>query len=180
MLEGAAGVVAWAGASLVVLGDGRRGLAAGIALAAAGLGAVAWLTAGPLAAAGIVAGGLVAAVGRWRSGAPGWQMMPAGSTPRIILCVAVAFLCLWIALVVTTGPGSGLRFSASVCMVLAAARILWSERRPVGLSGAAVLALAVGVASASGSSLPDPWPFLAAGLVAAVMAWLPGRWQRDG
>ena len=179
MLEGAAGIVAWAGASLVVLGDGRRGLAVGMALAAGGLGGVAWLTAGWPAAAAIFAGGLLAAAGRLRDGAPGWQIMPAGSTPRIILSVAAALLCLWLALVVTTGPGAALRFAALVCMVLAPARILWSDDQPVGLTAAGVLAIAVGVASASGSSAPDLRVFLVAGAVAAAIAWLPVRWRRD-
>jgi hypothetical protein len=179
VLEGAAGFVAWAGASLVVLADGRRGMALGIGVAAAGLGAVAW-QAGGVAAAAILVGGLLAAAGLLRAGGSGWEIMPAGSTPRIVLCIAAALVSLWFALVITTGPGGALRFSAIVCMILAAARILWSDDRAIGLTAAVLLALAVGVASASGSSSPDPWPFLAAGAVAAAIGWLPGRWLHAG
>jgi len=46
----AAAFAAWAGAAVIVLADGRRGLAAGIALIGAGFGALAWLAGalGPL------------------------------------------------------------------------------------------------------------------------------------
>lgn len=180
MLGGAAGFVAWAGVSLVVLGDGRRGLALGIALAATGLGVVAWQTAGPLQATAIFAGGLFAAAGSLRAGAPGWRVLPAGSTPRMVLCIAVALLSLWVALVITTGPGGALRFAAFVCLVLSLARVLWSDDAPVQVTAAGVLALAIGVASASGPSSPEPWNYLAAGAVAAAIAWLPVRTQRAG
>ena len=176
MLNGAAGFVAWAGVSLVVLADGRRGLALGVAVAAAGLAVFAWQAAGPPAAAAILGGGLIAAAGRLRSGAPGWEIMPAGSTPRIVLCVATALVSLWLAVVITTGPGGALRFSAFVSLILTPARILWSDVQAVDLTAAVLLALAVGVASASGSSSPDTWAFVAAGAVAAALAWLPARW----
>lgn len=174
MLEGAAGLVAWLGASLVVLGDGRRGLALGVALAAAGLAGIAWQVAGPVAAVALGVGGQVAAAGRLRSGSRGWQIMPAGSTPRTVLCVAAGLLALWFALGVTTGPGAGLRFVAFVCMVLATARILWFDDQPAELSAACVLALAVGSVSA------DVWPCLAGGLVAVGAGWLPERRQHAG
>lgn len=178
MLPGAAGFVAWAGVSLVVLGDGRRGLALGIALAAAGLGVLAWQTAGPAQATAIVAGGLVAAAGSLRAGAPGWRIMPAGSTPRMVLCVAAAFVSLWVALVITSGPGGALRFATFACLGLALARVLWSDDPPVLIAAAGVLALAAGVASAIGSAAPEPWTYVGAGFVAAAIAWLPVRWLR--
>jgi len=173
LVEASAGFVAWLGASVVVLADGRRGLALGIALAAAGLGALAWLDAGPPAAAVVAAGGLVAAGGRLRAGEPGWAIMPAGSTPRTVLCVATALVALWLALVITTGPGAGLRFAAVACLALAAARVLWSNDGVVELTAVGVLALAVGVASAMGSGDVTFWPYLAAGVVAAGTGWIP-------
>lgn len=180
MVEASAGFVAWLGASLVVLADGRRGLALGIALAAAGLGALAWLDAGPPAAAAVAAGGLVAAGGRLRAGEPGWAIMPAGSTPRTVLCVATALVALWLALVITTGSGAGLRFAAVVCLVLAAARILWSDEGVVELTAVGVLALAVGVASAADSRDVTVWPYLAGGVVAAGTGWIPQRKSGGG
>lgn len=180
MLEGAAGFVVWAGASLVVLADGRRGLGLGIALTAAGLGGVAWQTAGPLAAGAIVVGGVVAGAGRLRAGLPGWHVMPPDSTPRIVLCIATGLVSLWLALVITTGPGAALRFGAFVCLVLAPARILWSDDQPIDLTAGGVLALAVGVASASGSSSIQPWAFLAAAAAAAAISWLPAKGRHAG
>jgi hypothetical protein len=181
LVEASAGFVAWLGASLVVLADGRRGLALGIALAAAGLSALASVDAGPGAAAVVAVGGLVAAGGRLRAGEPGWAIMPAGSTPRMVLCVATALVARWLALVITTGSGAGLRFAAVVCLVLAAARILWSSDGVVELTAVGVLALAVGVASAAaGSGDVNFWPYLAGGVVAAGTGWIPQRKSGGG
>ena len=174
-MEVAAGIVAWLGASVVVLSDGRRGLALGILVVAAGLAVLAWQDTGPAAAAAIGAGGLLAAAGRLRTGEVGWHVMPPGSTPRLVLCVAVGLLALWFAFAITTGPGPGARFAGLSALALAAARILWSEELEVLLTATGVLALAVAAASAAGSSTPDAWPYIAAGLVAAAVAWLPAR-----
>lgn len=180
MVEASAGFVAWLGASIVVLGDGRRALAAGIAIAAAGLSGLAWADAGPWGAAAVALGGLAAATGRLRAGEPGWAVMPAGSTPRIVLCVATALVALWVALVVTTGPGAGLRFAAIACLVLAASRILWSEDWAAELSAAGVLALAVAVAPSIAEGAPQIWPYLAGGVVAAGAGWVPRPGGRNG
>jgi hypothetical protein len=168
---GLAALVAWVGASLVVLSDGRRGLALGMAVAAAGLAGIAWRSAGPLAAAAIAVGGLAAAAGRLRSGELGWGIMPAGSTPRLLLCVAVALVAAWVATTVTTGPGAGLRFAALASLGLAAARVLWSADAAVLLTAAGLLALDIGIAA----SAADIWPYAAGGLVAAVIGWVPPR-----
>ena len=178
MIEVGAGIVAWAGASLVVLGDGRRGLALGVAVAGLGLGALAWMHAGPVAAAAIAAGGVIAAAGRLLSGQPGWHVMPAGSTPRLVLCVAVGLVGLWFGFAVTTGPGGGTRFAALTVLVLAPARILWSEDRAALLTATGVLALAMGVAAAAGAETTDIWAYVAAALLAAAVAWLPPRTPR--
>jgi hypothetical protein len=173
LLAAIAGLVAWAGASLVVLADGRRGLALGMVFASAGLAALAFMSAGGLAAAAIATGGAIAAAGRLRSGVPGWQVMPPGSTPRVVLCAATGLVALWIAFTITTGPGAGLRFTALAALALATARILWSADPAAQLTAVGVLALAAGLASAVGAANPDLWPFAAAGLVAAAAAWLP-------
>lgn len=180
MLEVSGAVIAWLGASLVVLGDGRRGLALGVAVAGAGLAVLAWQTAGPVPAVALVAGGLVAAAGRLRSGPDGWQIMPAGSTPRIVLCIAAALLTLWVALAITNGPGAGLRFAVVVSMGLAAARVLWSAEPPAELAAAAVLPLALGAATAVGSGAPDVWPFVAGAAVSAGIGWIPRKEPRVG
>ncbi|HET7419651.1 MAG TPA: hypothetical protein VFL27_04670 [Candidatus Dormibacteraeota bacterium] len=175
MLEASAGFIAWLGASLVVVADGRRGLALGVATSALGMAGIAWQAAGPAAALALAAGGALAAAGRLRSGAPGWRIAPPGSTPRIVLCIGAALVASWVGLVVTSGGGAGLRFAAVVALVLAPARILWSDDPDVQLSAVAVLALGAGAASAMGPSTAQPWSYVAAGLVAAAAGWLPVR-----
>lgn len=175
MFEATAGIVAWLGASVVVLADGRRGLALGAAIAGLGLAAIAWQDAGPVAGAAIAAGAVLAAAGRLRIGEPGWHAMPPGSTPRLVLCVGIGLGALWFAFAVTTGPGAGTRFAALAGLALAAARILWSADPPVLLTATGVLALAMGVAPAVSSAAPDLWPYIAAGLLAAAASWLPTK-----
>jgi hypothetical protein len=168
---GLAALVAWVGASLIVLSDGRRGLALGVALAAVGLAAIAWRSGGPVAAGAIAVGGVAAAAGRLRSGEPGWGIMPAGSTPRLLLCVAAALVAVWVATTVATGPGAGLRFAALATLGLAAARILWSANVAVLLTASGLLALDIGVAAGA----IDVWQYIAGGLVAAAIGWVPPR-----
>jgi hypothetical protein len=59
--------------------------------------------------------------------------------------------------------------------VLAAARVLVSTEYSILLSAAALLALAVGLGAAVGPGMQDPWPFIAGGLAAAAIPWLPLR-----
>src|SRR4029077_7796656 len=110
LIQPAAGILVWLGASLVVVGDGRRGLAAGIALSLLGLAVLAFVTAGAVAAAAIAAGGAIAATRRSLIGPGGWEILAPGSTPRLVLCVATALVAFWIADAVTTGPVASLRF----------------------------------------------------------------------
>jgi hypothetical protein len=169
----AAGFAVWVGASLVVLSDGRRGLALGVAVAAVGVALAAWPRAGPEAALALGAGGLVAAAWRSRAGPPGWRILAAGSTPRLVLCVAAALLTLWLAVAVTSGPYGGMRFAVMVAAGLAVARILDGEEPAVLQTAAAVLALAVGTVSGLGGGQPGIWTFAAGSLVAAAAGLLP-------
>lgn len=177
MVDAVAAFIAWMGASLIVLADGRRGLALGAALAAAGISVIGFSTAGP--AAGVLAlGGALAAFGRLRSGPAGWGIMPPGSTPRLVLCIAAGLLALWIGAAVTTGPGSPFRFAVLLVASLTGARLLGGEERSVLLTATSLLALAIGLGAAIGDSSMVPWAFLAAGLIAAAVAWLPTRTVR--
>lgn len=162
-----AAVLAWVGASLIVLADGRHGLAAGLALTAAGLAILAGVYVGPLEGAALAAGGLVAALVRDRSGPTGWEIMPAGSTPRLILCVAAGLLALWVALSVTSGSGAPLRFAVLAVTVQAGGRLLSSREAAVILGAVAALALAIGDSAAVAANAPGPAPFAVAALVAA-------------
>src|SRR5256885_3602779 len=111
LIEGFAGFVAWLGASVVVLSDGRRGLALGAALSTLALAAIVFSGAGPVAGIALGVGGLTAAARRLTAGVAGWGIMPPGSTPRFILCVGGGLLALWIALGGTSGHSSALRFA---------------------------------------------------------------------
>jgi len=173
LIEGIAAFVAWLGAALLVLSDARRGLALGIALAASGIAIVVWSTSGPIEAALIAIGGAVAATRRLMIGNDAWGVMPPGSTPRLILCIAGGLLALWIGLGVTGGHSAALRFTVLVTLGLAGARVLSSDDAPAQLSSLAVMALAVAAAAGLSSEAPGPWPYAAAALIAAGSGWLP-------
>ena len=176
MIEGIASFVAWLGASLIVLADGRRALALGVALAAAGLAVITWVGAGPVPAAILAVGGVIAAGRRFASGPGRWAVMPPGSTPRLILCVASALVALWIALGITTGDSPALRFAVLVVIGLSGARVLSSADPHVQLTAGAVLAVAIGAAAGLGGG--DLWPYVAAAVLAAGACWLPLRAPR--
>src|SRR5260370_41536276 len=71
-----------------VLADGRRGLAAGLGLVAVGFTAIAWADGAWVGGAFLIIGGAVAVIALLRAGPQDWGIMPAGSTPRLILAVA--------------------------------------------------------------------------------------------
>jgi len=175
VVEAVAAFVAWLGTSIVVLADGRRGLALGAVLAAAGVGVIAFDSAGALAAAAVVTGALFGAAGRLRSGRPGWHIMPAGSTPRLVLCIAAGLLALWVGASVTSGPGPALRFTAMLVIGLSGARIVGGDEAPVVFTASGLMALGVALAGAVGGATPDPWPFLAAGIITAGVGWISPR-----
>jgi hypothetical protein len=173
LIQPAAGIVVWLGASLVVVADGRRGLAAGIALCTLGLAVLAFVTAGAIAAAAIAAGGAIAGARRLVSGPSGWEILAPGSTPRLVLCVAAALVAFWIAGAVTSGPVASLRFALLVGIALAATRVLSTAEQAAQLSAVAIVALCVASAGAIGSTEPGVWPYLTGGFVAALVGWLP-------
>jgi hypothetical protein len=175
LISPAAGFVVWLGASLVVIADGRRALAAGIALTAAGLAVLALLTAGVPAAAALAVGGTIAAARRFATGPSGWSILPPGSTPRLVLCVATAIIAFWVAAGVTAGPFGSLRFGVIAGLALATARVLSTTEQTVLLSAVAILALSATSVGAIGSAEPSIWPYIAGALVAALIGWLPLR-----
>jgi hypothetical protein len=174
VVDAVAAFVAWMGASLIVLADGRRGLALGLSLAAVGISVIGFDTTGPAAGA-LVVGGALAAFGRLRSGPDGWRIMPPGSTPRLVLCIAAGLLALWIGGAVMTGPGAPLRFTVLLVAGLGGARVLGGEEMSVMLTATGLLALSVGLGAAMGESSIAPWAYIAAGLIAAAVALLPTR-----
>jgi len=169
----AAAILAWVGASLVVLADGRRGLAVGLGLLTAGLAVLASPSAALPGASAIAAGGLIASWQCWRSGPAAWGIMPAGSTARLVLCVASGLVSLWVAASVTTGSGAPLRFAVMVVLGLMAARILGGREATVLLTSVAGLALILAVAPGIATTSQDFIPATAGGLVAAGVMFLP-------
>lgn len=170
--EAVAAFVAWTGASVIVLADGRRGLALGLALTTAGVAVLAGLAAG--AAAGLVlgAGGAAAAAMRYRTGTPGWAVMPASSTPRLVLCIASGLVALWVAASVTTGAGAATRFVVLALLALAGGRVISARDSAAIASAVTVLALALGVGAALASQAPGLAPNVAAALVAAGVTFI--------
>jgi hypothetical protein len=173
MIEAGAALLTWLGAALIVLADGRRGLAAGLGLLALGFAALAITGGQPLAGVAVGAGGAIASFQRWRHGPAGWAVMPPGSTPRLVLCVAGGLVALWIAASITTGPGAPLRFAVMVVLGLMGARVLSARDAPAVITAVAALALAVGVASGLASVSQGLMPYFAGALAAAGSTFLP-------
>jgi hypothetical protein len=147
---GAVGTLAaWLGGALLVLSEGRRAIATGIVAIALGLAATA--VTHDLGAAGLLAaGGLVAAGLRFSDGSTpaGWSILPPGSSPRIILTVVAGIAALWVGVAYLTGfADRRLLVAALVVIILAGARLLESQSRPVLLGAASALALALGAAA---------------------------------
>jgi hypothetical protein len=175
LIQPAAGIAVWLGASLAVVADGRRGLALGIWLSTLGLVVLAFVTAGALAALAIGAGGAIAGARRFVSGPAGWEILAPGSTPRLVLCIATALFAFWIADAVTSGPVASLRFAGLTAITLSVARVMSTAERAAQLSAVAIVALCVASFGAIGSTEPAVWPYLAGALVAGVVGWLPSR-----
>lgn len=164
---GAGAGLAWLGAAVLVLSDGRRGLAAGIAVAAVGLAAA--LAATSAAAAGLVlAGGLASALLRLRGGRPGWGLLPPGSTPRLILCVVAGAAALYLGILMAGSAGPPLAVAGLAAAGLATARLLGSDRRQDALACSALAALGLAALEATGAASAA----IAAAGAAAVVAVL--------
>jgi hypothetical protein len=173
MIEAGAALLTWLGAALVVLADGRRGLAAGLGVLALGFSALAITGGEPVAGVAVGVGGAIASFQRWRHGQAGWAIMPPGSTPRLVLCVAAGLLALWVAASITTGPGAPLRFAVMVVIGLMAARVLTARDAPVVITAVAGLALALAEASGLATVSPGLMPYFAGALAAAGSTFLP-------
>ena len=168
----AAALAAWLGAAIVVLADGRRGLAVGLAVMAAGLAGVAFAAGQQLTGGALLAGGVVAAALRWRAGPEGWGLMQPGSTPRIILTIVIGLVALYFAASLSSGGGAAARFAPMASLALAGARILQGSDRAAALTAASALVLALGAGSLLGPSGSLPAAVVAA-LIAAGASVLP-------
>lgn len=162
----------WSGAAMIVLGDGRRSLALGMALIGGGVAALAWVDGNWLGGSFLLIGGAASALLRLRAGRRGWGFMPPGSTPWLILVVVGGLLALWIGASVATGPGAPLRFAALVVIGMMGARALATTDSSVAISAVAALALCLGAASALSDVGPGVAPYLLAAIVAAGTSFI--------
>ncbi len=168
----AAAFAAWLGAAIIVLADGRRGLALGLAVMAAGLAVVAFAAGQSFTGGALMAGGVVAAGIRFRTGPDGWGLVQPGSTPRIILTLVIGLVSLYVAASLSNGDGAAMRFASLASMALAGARLLQGSERAAALTGASALVLALGASSLLGTSGSLPAAVVGA-LIAAGASALP-------
>jgi hypothetical protein len=157
---------------MVMLADGRRGLAAGLAIMSAAFAALVWSGGQPVGAIALLAGGLVAAGLRFFRGPAGWGLMEPGSTPRIILTVVAGMLALWIAASIATGPGAPLRFAVLSTLGLLGERMLQEADRDVVLCAAAGLALALAAAAGLAGGAAGIAPYVIAAVIAGGVSVL--------
>ncbi|HEX4215087.1 MAG TPA: hypothetical protein VIA06_17340 [Candidatus Dormibacteraeota bacterium] len=163
-LAPAAFAISWLGGAILLLSHARRGVVLGLVLLTAGLALGAHAAGRDQVALALVAGGAVTAALRMRDGLPGWGLLPAGSTPRLVMSLLVLILGL---LMGATVKGTTLPVQeALVVVALGAGRLLSAGHRAVALAGAAAVALAL-------ASLGGEVTAIAGAAVAAVLGTLP-------
>ncbi|HET7467912.1 MAG TPA: hypothetical protein VFL29_14735 [Candidatus Dormibacteraeota bacterium] len=172
-MSDAAAFVAWLGGAVIVLADGRRGLAAGLALLAAAAGGLAWSAGQQEGAIVLLAGGVLGAAIRFTIGPEGWGLMQPGSTPRLLLTVVAGVIALWLGLAATSGESSGFRVAVLVALPLLAGRALQAAEAAVLLTALAGLALVLGVVSTAGPNHVGIAAYAVAALVAAGASAIP-------
>ena len=142
--------LAWLGAAVLVLSDARRGLAVGILLSAAGL-ALVRLVEGDAVDAGLLLGGglLASVIALRRNPRRGWGLLPAGSTPRIVLSIVVGGAALWLGVGALASPGEPpARAAAVIVIALGAGRLLGVRDPRAALAAASLIALGAGTLEA--------------------------------
>lgn len=157
-------VVAWLGASITVLAEGRRGLGCGTALVGAGLCAVEIAAGDPVPGVLLLIGGAGYGACRQRDGARGWVLFAPGSSPRMIAAVLLFAVSLFLinAIDIAT-PALAAILTVSALAVM---RLTSTPDRAALASCAVIQALALGVAG----SVPLA---LCACVVALLLALVP-------
>ena len=145
-----AAFVGWLGAAVIVLADSRRGLAAGLAILAAAVGAIAWSQGELGGAILLLAGGVLGSALRFTIGPDGWGLMQPGSTPRLLFTVIVPLVALWVALAATSSGSPGFRFAVLAVLVLLGGRLLEAAEPAVMLTAIAGVALVLGIVAGGG------------------------------
>jgi len=147
-------IVAWLGATVLVLSEARRGLAVGLLLAAAGLAGVRAAEGDPTEAGLILGGGLLAAIaGLRRNRRRGWGLLPPGSTPRIVLCLVAGAGAVWLATGLLDSPGEWqARSAAAILIALGASGLLAAGDPRAMLAAASLVVLGAGAMAAMAAS----------------------------
>jgi hypothetical protein len=160
--------LAWLGACLLMLSDGRRGLGVGLLVAGAALAGVRFVEGEALQGAAVLAGTLAAVFLGWRrSRRRGWGTLPAQSTPRVVACVVLGGFALWLARAALTAPGAWPdRAAVAAVTGVAAARLLTADEPLAALAAASAIALAGGIFAA----VAEPAMGLAAAFIGAGIA----------
>jgi hypothetical protein len=137
--------LAWLGVVMLSLAEGGRGLSAGLGLVGVGLALAVGISEGdPLPGVVLGVGGLAAAAIRLRGSPEGWGLAPPGTTPRLLIGLAVPLavaLALGAQLAATGGVA---RLGGLAVALLAGVRLLTVERRWAALGAGAALALGLG------------------------------------
>ncbi len=170
---GAGALLAWTGGGLLVLSEGRRGLAMGLALA--GLGLALTIVAQPTDAAVVALMALVAALIQLRrSGRPGWALLPTGSTPRILLVIVAGVVGVFAAVSLVPGPEPAqARAAIVVAGALAAARVLSTQHRSPALASASTICFSIATLEALVYPA-QPGAAIAAAIAGGLLALLRG------
>jgi hypothetical protein len=168
LLVAAAGL-AWFGATLTSLAEARRGLALGLALTGAGLAGVVAVSR-PLDALLLAGATVGTALLRLRDGPAGWDLLPPGSTPGIVLSIVVLVLSVLLSGTFLLGPLSVSSLAPFAVALVAAVRLLTVEDRASALAAGAALALALGAFGPTEAILTGGLVALALGAIPAAEA----------
>jgi hypothetical protein len=176
-LQLVAAVVAWLGASVGVLADGRRGVSVGLLLAGAGLAAVRLLDGSAATALLLAAGAVLGALASLRANPHrGWGLLPPGSTPRVVACIVLGGGALWFAAAGLADPSGWTARAADIAVAaVAAARVMTADEARPALAAAAAVALGLGSFAAATFPAYELAAAGAAAAVAVVLAGLPVR-----
>lgn len=164
-------IVAWLGASITVLAEGRRGLGCGALLVGAGLCAIEIAAGHPVPGLLLLIGGAGYGIFRQRDGARGWVLFAPGSSPRLIAAVLLFAVSLF--LINTLDIGTPALAGVLTVSALAVMRLTSTPDRAALASCAAIEALALGAAG----SIPLA---LCACIVALLLALIPMPTPRTG
>lgn len=170
--------LAWVGAGILVLSDGRRGVAAGMLVSGAGLALGQFAASDPVPAGLVAAGAGLAALASLRGiDASGWRFLPPGTTPRIVLTLVLGGVALWFGAAVLEGPGEWqMRGAAALVIALAGARALTVGEVGVSLAAASLVALAsAGLAGQRPAGSPAALLAVVAAVGLSLVPWLFGR-----